>query len=324
MAAAAGLLLHRPEPVPAEDQGDITGVSYVVLPHADDEAQVWSLLEHTPQRYKVFILATRSEQSGYCEPATYTGSGWQPDLEPAATPAPQGRWSSECEQARLASFVGFLTQMSRSDPSIPGRFEAPRTVGPFPAEGTDLCRRDTLEDAGSAACTPQDLRDAGARVLLDTEGRGAVVQFNLGDGDLTAEEVAWAVRTVQGHRAELGLNTTAVDHDVLAIFWNEGLPDCKSYPHPDHRAVHEAVLHVDFGARYQAGATCASDPRARWSRTLSPASVHAAWQLGPDQERLGAHVRNYGWLYNPYYLLDEEGQAELFHSHQSFWLSHQH
>ena len=41
-------------------------VSYIVVPHPDDEMQAWSLIENTPDIYEVYIVMTRGEQSFYC------------------------------------------------------------------------------------------------------------------------------------------------------------------------------------------------------------------------------------------------------------------
>jgi hypothetical protein len=157
-------------------------------------------------------------------------------------------------------------------------------------------------------------------VWLDGQGRGALVSFNLGDGDLTSHEVAWAVKTVQHNREALGIESTRPNGAIIGgSFFNRGRA-CVSYPNPDHRAVQKALRDVDFEAGIQAAPTCEGDPRATLARTVSKRSADAAFEVGRDGARLGAHTRNYGWLSHRYYPLDRQGQSEVFHTHQHFWV----
>lgn len=287
-------------------------VAYVLVPHPDDEFQAWSLVEDSPHRYTVFVLLTEGEQTGFCEPEGYA-VGHQPDVEPAAQPVPVGKWSPECSEARLHSWRGFFEDMSAADPSVPGRFEELGRKGPFPADAALLCRQD---DPGTT-CTS----DTGAQVWRDTEGRGALVVFNLGDGDLTEDEVTWALSTVRSHREELGLDTDLPEAAVIGASYahdEDHAEGCFPYPHPDHEAVGAVVAGTDLGVPEQLTAVCAAEPDVVHEAAVSDESVAAAFGVGPDGERLGAHVRHYGWLWSGHYPIDVEGQRELFHSHQSF------
>jgi hypothetical protein len=286
-----------------------TSTDYIVVPHPDDEFQAWSLLERDASTYKIFILATRGEETGFCEPAGYR-RGLQAAVEPAPDPVPQGKWTDSCESARLSSWVGYFDNMAKADTTLPQDLQRRATQGPFPVPAGQMCRYDGSDDC---------ISDTTAEVWVDEAGRGALVAFNLGDGDLTRREVAWAVRTVRANRAQLGLELLPNGDVIGASFANRSY-DCYSYPHPDHRAVHEALHDVDFEMGRQIAPTCADDPEASRGEVVSEASARAAFEIGKDGERLGAHTRHYGWLANPYYKLDRKGQRQLFHTHQHFWV----
>jgi hypothetical protein len=286
-----------------------TSIDYIVVPHPDDEFQAWSLIGHDDSTYKIFILATRGEETGFCEPGGYR-KGLQSGLEPAPEPVPRGKWTRSCEAARLSSWVGYFEQMAGHDPTLPQDLRRRPTAGPFPVDAGPMCRYD-----GSDEC----ISDTTAEVWVDEAGRGALVAFNLGDGDLTRREVSWAVRMVRANREALGLEKLPNGDVIGASFANRSY-DCFSYPHPDHRAVHEALHDVDFGMGDQIAPTCGDDPEASRSAVVSDTSAEAAFEIGPDGERLGAHTKHYGWLANPYYRLDRQAQRQLFHTHQHFWV----
>jgi len=286
-------------------------VNLAVVPHPDDEFQMWSLLEHTPDEYKVFVSLTRGEETAFCEPDLLE-SGLQADLgEVPPSPEPAGRWTPECEEARMASLLGYLTQMSQTDPSIPGDFEALPTVT-LPAGDTAICRTDD----GAERCGA-DVREV--RVWKDREDRGAVLVFDLGDGDLTAEESEWAMRSVISQREELGIDADLRIASVLGAFANDHHA-CFSYPHPDHLAVHEALRTRDLDAGPQLAATCFLDPAQSLTALVGRDSADAAFELAPDGTRLGAHPRHYGWLSSSTYPLGGFLQSQLFMRFQSFWI----
>lgn len=287
---------------------DTGGVVLAVLPHPDDEFQVWSMLEDRPSDYKVFLVMTRGENTGSCDPAGYA-QAVEPD-EPAPNPMPTGRGTVECAQARMNSLLGYLSDMSRSDPTIPGDFGDPVQTNPFPAEPGTVCR--TVDGVECA------IQNTSAEVWVDRQNRGAVVSFDLGDGDLTEAEATWAITTTLANRAALGIDSTSPPLALVGAFANTSY-DCFPYPHPDHVAVQKALWDTDYGAGLQAAATCANDPDEAFERTVSDESVTAAFQIGPNGERLGAHVSNYGWLFPQYYQIDRTGQNLLFTQHQYFW-----
>ncbi|MDO5700142.1 MAG: hypothetical protein Q4P36_01550 [Bowdeniella nasicola] len=262
-----------------------TRATYVVLPHPDDEWQVWSQLEDTPDEYKIIVLMTRGEETAYCDE----------------------RWSEECEQKRLDSFVTFFSGMSKRDHSIPGHLSYIGSKGPFPTLGYDPHTELTREDDG--VVHPANLS---ADVWVDRLNRGALVVWDFGDGDLTPEEVTWAIKTTQDNREVLGVNPEPEDDRLIASYANTDFADCFIYDHPDHVAVRDAVYAAESGFSARLGATCASDPEASVTAQVSDASVQQAFGAGE------AFKQAYGWL-SPYELATE-GQSKLFMRSQSFWV----
>lgn len=310
--ALAALLAAACTGAPHDDPATPASVDYIVSPHPDDEFQGWSLVEDSPSTYQVFIVLTHGEETGFCRPRAYAEDGLDAPFERPADPEPQGRWTPSCERARLGSWLAFMEDMSAHDPSLPGRLKDLGTKGPFPGGGAQVCRRDRDERAcGEGARS--------VRVWQDERGRGALVAFDLGDGDLSAEEVVWAVDTVRRHREDLGLPADLPEGDLVgASFSNLEHPDCYVYEHPDHRAVHDALHEHDFGVGRQLGATCRSDPAADLLETVSRAGVEAAFAR-EGRTRVGAHNANYGWLHTESYPVDRHGQDTLFHAEQAFW-----
>lgn len=284
-------------------------LSYIVVPHPDDEMQAWSLIEDTPDTYKVFIMLTRGEQTAYCRAPGYNaGTG---EAEPF--PWPNGKFTPSCEAARQNSFFNFVTAMAASDSGLPREFKFEGIKGPFDSLGSTICRYD---DGDCVA----DLTAA-----VWTSSQAAVVWFNLGDGDVTADEAAWAITTVRDNRGALGIDGSLPSHSLIgASFWNARHAGCFVYEHLDHRAVQEALWSTDFGVGYQAVATCRSDPSASRHEEVTAAAFDAAFETD-GFDRIGKHVVFYGWLWSDdpgYWPGDYDGQGELFHRHQSFWVVH--
>lgn len=304
VASGTGAALH----VARMNDATPRAVTYTVVPHPDDEFQTWSLIEDTPDQYKVFVVMTQGEQTQYCDAEQYA-LGYQAGLEAPASPLPDGRWGPRCAEARTNSLIDYISDMSQTDITIPGDFGAPTTVGPFPAEPGTVCRAD------GPVCTSED---HSAQVWVDRQGRGAVVMLNLGDGDLTADEVRWGVATVIANRQVLGLDTVLPNGGIFGSFANSRY-DCFSYPHPDHIAVHDALWSTDFGAGPQLAATCEDDPSRAIDRRVSDEVTDAGFAVDDTGRRLGAHTYNYGWLSGEYYPVDRDGQSELFTQNQYFW-----
>ena len=284
-------------------------LSYIAVPHPDDEMQAWSLIQDSPDIYKVFIVMTKGEQTGFCDsPGFDEGTGEAPPF-----PWPRGKWTPSCEAARQNSFFDFMTGMASRDNGLPSSFAFEGVKGPFDSLGHAICRHD------EGGC----ISDLTAEVW--TSSAAAVVWFNLGDGDLTTEEVEWAIATVRDNRSALGIDSSLPDHNLIgASFWNIGHRDCFIYEHDDHYAVQEALWRTDFGVGHQLGASCQSDPDVSRDEQVSQRLFDAAFETA-EWVRVGQHVVHYGWLWSDhpgYWAGDYTGQDELFHRRQWFWVQY--
>lgn len=286
-------------------------LSYVVVPHPDDEMQAWSLIEDTPDTYKVFIVLTKGEQSAYCNGRGYDeGTG---EAEPV--PWPGGKWSPSCEQARQESFFRFLTGMAHHDSGLPREFSFAGVKGPFDSLGHPICRIDDRDGDCSTDLT--------AKVW--TSPLAAVVWFNLGDGDLSRQETEWAITTVRDNRAALGIDASLPSTGLIgASYSNPGFEGCFLYDHPDHWAVQLSLWTTDFGVGQQTAPSCRNDPVVSRHEQVSMKAFDAAFETA-QTVRVGKHTVFYGWLWSEdpgYWPGDYNGQDELFHRHQSFWVQY--
>ena len=312
-----------PPDVPATDvpaTGAPDKIVYIVVPHPDDEIQAWSLIENRPDTYKVFIMLTKGEQTAFCD-----STGHDPDTgEAPPRPPPAGRWTPSCETARQNSFFGFMETMATVDSGLPATYNEAGVKGPFDALGHTICRYDDGPDAAPDSDTPpsedNDCNDDRTAQVW-TAPTGAVVWFNLGDGDLTAEEVDWALVTVRDNRSALGIDASLPNRSLLgASYWNRSHTGCYVYDHDDHLAVYETLWNTGFGMGDQSAATCASDPDASPYAPVSRQQFDHAFATS-GATRVGAHVVHYGWLGSDepgYWPGDYDGQGELFHRQQTF------
>lgn len=289
---------------------------YLAIPHPDDEFQDWGLIENSDY-FKVFVLMTRGEATAYCTPEGRS-IGYQEGLEPAPSPIPGGRYSASCVDARLNSILGFLHQMSETDPTIPGDFGEPSTVAAIVDPDGVVCSRMT-----DTRCTATN---TSAEVWTDQQGRGVLIAFDLGDGNLTVDEVAWALNAVRSAPDSFGIDASRPDGFVASAYANDGNPFCVQYPHPDHLAVAKALrsLSVSLGAQFVAA--CGFPWESQLRLRVSDESTDAAFAFrDPDEAagamRRGAHEVHYGWLHNSTYPVDRTGQHTLFMQNQTFVLT---
>lgn len=289
---------------------------YVVFPHPDDEFQAWSLIEGEPDEYKVFVALTRGEAVGFCNPRNLKNVLREDLGEQPPNPTPEDTYTETCEQARASSLLNFLHQMSQTDPTIPGNFGAGQTFTVGQESEVEPCRTASKTSTGETEGCDHAKE---VKVWTDEEGRGAVVIFNLGDGDLTKEEVQWAVEALLSEGEQWGLDTPG-EPTLIGGFSNYETDFCPRYDQPDHHAVERALYEVDYGVGPQLGATCFDDPRTVLTATVSEKSVQAAFEVADDGTRLGAHGVHYGWLHEDVYPLARWDQSEVFHRVQSFWV----
>ena len=285
-------------------------VVYIAVPHPDDEFEAAAAYSNTPDDYKVFILMTRGESTGYCtdigiDEAVITGA-----ILP--TPFPQGKQTTSCEKARINSWVNYFKDMSAADPTLPGDFGPVFSTSPFARNGVDLAREANV-DAGGGKWV-----DSQAQVWVDKEGRGALVNFDLGDGDLTPAKVAWAITTVMQQRSYLRLNTTLPNDGIYGAFSNAvSGGGCAVYVHPDHLAVADALRTVNFGVHFQSSATCASTDGSTRTIRVPTNVLNAAF---PTTGK-GVFWKNYGWLSTS--PVSRTDQTSMFMGVQSFNVSNQ-
>ena len=206
--------------------------------------------------------------------------------------------------------------MSQSDPTIPGNFGMRATIIAPEQTGLELCRVDG-EDAVNEC--GEDAREVW--LWMDQEERGAVLMFNLGDGDLEVPEVQWAINSLLTHWVDWGLPIDVQPSALIAGFSNYSSDACYTYPHPDHYAIEQTLYSIDFGVGPQVGATCFRDPRRSFTAIVSMDATDAAFALGKNGERLGAHGRHCGWLHQDTYPVARWRQSTLFHRVQSFWVA---
>lgn len=301
------------ETVPDALSGGPTKVMYVVVPHPDDEFQAWPLIENTPDTHKVFLMLTRGEQPYYCDSPAYDDQyGARPP-----DPWPDGRWSLSCEQARINSFFGFMKDMGAVDAGLAESYDELGVRGPFDGGDQIICRRDSLDNSQGECIT-----DSTARVW--TSLQATVIWFNLGDGDLTAQEARWAISTVLANKPVFGIDSQLADTGIVGASYYDGTEpsSCSGYMHPDHGAIQTALKESDFGAGWQAAAICNADPEATMEASVTDDSYSRAFGKPPDSP-LGAFFVNYGWLSSATehgHPDDHHGQDANFHRNQTFWI----
>ncbi|MBW2524675.1 MAG: hypothetical protein JRI23_10890 [Deltaproteobacteria bacterium] len=291
-------------------QVDQRTIRYVVHPHPDDEYEGWSHVDGATDRYVVFVLLTRGEASGYCTGQGFdTGTG---EREPQP-PGFQGRWSAACAAQRLDSWHYFLdTMTATANPELGAvafvrHYEASGLAGTLPPQ-----RCDSLDPAPYSNCS----ESRGYDLWL---GPGSArVAFDLGDGDLTADEVAWALEAARALRVELPVQA---EHDIVgASYRNAVAAHGVVYDHPDHHAVHTALWEVDFGLPGpQLAATALGDPDGTITALVSLSTHDAAWGLGANDYREGAAQVAYGWLASGYWTACTASCGCLFCSEQRYW-----
>ena len=305
---------------------------YSVSAHSDDEISGWGMIEQQRDKYIVFILVTQGERTTSCMtpeesvapagvglddavllegflptdpfglghhpdgdryhgPYKYQGPGspvGQPDKgerHPLGFPW-QGQGSQACKDARVASWLWFQDDMAGIDGSVPDM-----EIGDDPFAD---------DDYQGEFCTQMGC----AKVWANE--RGARVTFDLGDGDLTRDEVVAAIQDVRTNRAAWGIAV----HPESGILAN--VPDadadepyCLPDAHPDHVAVQDALYATDLGAGPQYGKSCAASRQYLQSvgplAPFDPVALVEANYVDPATERrIGAYEVNYGWLFETY------------------------
>lgn len=210
---------------PAYASTGASRISIVVSPHPDDEYAAWSLVQHSPDNYPVFVFATEGQSTLACETVSQaqgsvnpiTGAYQQPyttgpyRYQGGSSPVGQpndgelypgdglvnpwqgvGTWS--CSDARINSTIRFLNIMASSvnggDPTL--SYLTP-TANParicFGPSGNGL---GTAEPLGANPCVRMFVGAADAAIFFDLGDKNGVAT----DQDVSRSDVAWAVEMV--------------------------------------------------------------------------------------------------------------------------------
>ena len=202
----------------------------------------------------------------------------------------------------VGGWVTRFRDLARVDETLPTGLTEVARLAPFPDEGGAVCRRDTPAAECRARRTPR----------VWTGERGALVAFDLGAEGLTRREVLWAVRTVKRNREALSLDTTLRPGTLIGAAFANTRYACVRFEDADHLAVHQALFDTDLHFDEQLAPTCAGDPDAGRSATVSARSTAAFLD--------GGGLRVHGGVAR----VGREGQRRVFHTEQSFWVRFQH
>lgn len=284
--------------------------SFIVSAHPDDELSTAYGVDH--DTFHVYVYLTMGDATVFCT----TDQGWEPEkgeVFPApGSPADGGRYSEHCKDARQYSTIEYLNAAHASGRNPAGPF--PRTSAwtpelSAPGMPDDVPRNERGQVLGHTARQ--------AEYHLARNGRGVVIFFDLGDDNLAADEVEWALRAVSANRDRFSVpSDTAAWHGIFANgraaddvpYSNAGTdyhPGCEPYYHHAHAAVHDA-LRRDLGTGApQFAATCATDPERAASAAVDTA-LHIDDEApnptvpfsATDERHAGHYDRHYGWLYH--------------------------
>lgn len=276
-----------------------TRLQLVVSPHPDDEMEAWSQVDPSDDVHTVWLTMTRGEATSRCDPQTYAAELDVAAGEVAPSPAPAGRGTASCEDARLGAWTRFLT-LAHGGRGADAQVGEPRRLdlGAVPAA------------AGLPAAPVATRRGRPSPGALAWVGsRQSMVAVDAGDGEVTPGEVAWAVRAVLAQRGAL-LPDLPLERVVSAAY--VGAPPDATYQHPDHRAVQEALLDPALTAalaplRGTYVVTAPSDPRVNLTGAVPPDEYERLMGLGPSvagdhgptPRREGLMQQVYGWLAFP-------------------------
>lgn len=314
-------VLDRTGPSPGDAGGaDKQRLTYVVVPHPDDEWSAWAMVQQAPESYHVFILLTRGEGTGYCE-----GGGWSPQHaerrpEPrASTPTGFGAvLSEECKAQRVDAWETWLDRQALHDPNL--------------GTGAGMTRFRLEHEVGEGDERPLNKGKPAAYADWQVGTQSARVVFDLGDGplpdgtpDLTEGETSWAIQAVRRDRHRL---PDLPESDIVGAAYYSTHPSCYAYAHADHLSVHRALERDQGVPGEQWVATCKHDPRAERELTITDEVYDANMAPrtstpgdDPASARTGHFQQVYGWLaFDPggYWPSGTDNDV-LFSQSQAFW-----
>jgi hypothetical protein len=257
---------------------------YFLLPHPDDEMMAWSIVQAQAEVYPVFMLMTRGERTSFCDM-----HGLQTSM---GERIPNG---STCVAKRMDSWHEFLNRQKQYDTLLDTNAE--------------------MQYKGVMGNPPFELW---------VGPQSARVAFDLGDGNLTSDEVINAVTTFRN--SGLPLLPVRRELDVIAAgYYNATDTSAGIYTHADHKAVHSAVFNHDFGTPgRQFGRTSHGDPDYLSDGIklyVAPGIYTENMEVGPTGQRLGDYQQVYGWLAEQEHSHGEtDADAGGLSREQCFWL----
>jgi hypothetical protein len=289
-------------------------IRYLVAPHPDDEFAMWSMAQDRAH-FPVLLVLTHGERAAACGGAGLQASAGEriPSPPPSTPPS-----TAICSAERIDSLLAFLTDLGASDRRWSGLTELPPRTGVPPANPPSPQRCDTPTSCTSAL---------GYRVW--SAAGAALLVFDLGDHDVTAAEVAWAIATARSQRTTF--TPTGTEDDIVGMgYENTTDPSFAPYDHPDQKAVADVMTTVDLGLPGpQWSRTYPADPARAMTATIDPALFDAVTAVSPGPidpvvnptaRRVGALQVDYGWLAFPgaYWYAEQEPVHSFYSRSQDF------
>ncbi len=229
-------------------------LSLIVSPHLDDEYSAWSLIQHSPSNYPVFIYVTEGEDTSYCSPGTggtptspsaayspasnerFPGQQIVNNQYPFMKPAtPNGPWDKQqspltiagiaggiknvsnpgCRMARMNSARQFIGDLGNTDPTLP-QFWPNQTPKP-----KQICFTGVPE-AGKDECAYYLANNVGAEIFFDLGDDNN--DWTMDNYAVSPNDVIWAIQRVIQNRATIGLPNLPVHNILGAAFYNSTVP----------------------------------------------------------------------------------------------------
>lgn len=287
------------------------GIYAIFVAHPDDEADALAGIAGRSTKHKVIVVLTRGEADAACSPGGFPNS-YQGPSHPAAPnsidrgeiapPYPiNGRYTPDCENNRINPFLHFMGAVGTQDSTMPTGYNA-KTLSASAAAPPEHTRS-TGPPTRYDDLTPR----AGNRVRAWTDASGqnraTLVQFDLGDSDLTKEEVQWAVDRLIQRRSDYGIPNLPWQRAFTNFDNANRYASCDIYTHSDHRRVHEAFFDTNYpfyngGITTHYGRTCDTDvdPTASYLYSVNWRNYFFELGSGSDPLRIGPWQRRYGWL----------------------------
>ena len=269
---------------PPPASGTKTALRYFLAAHPDDDFSAWAFVQNQAQVYPVFFTLTRGERTSMCDM-----SGLQTSL---GETTPSG---STCAEKRMSAWHAFHDAMVGEDSLL-------NTVAQMTYYGP----------SGSPSFE------------MWVGPKSARVAFDLGDGNLSTDEIINAITTFRAvGKPRLPVST---ELDIVVSAYYNTQPPGGYYDHQDHFALHMAVLGHDFGvtgSQYgrtaenntalQQGGIVLQVPDQVYDHTMRIEA--SGWRTGHFQRIFGwLDWTNAGWPYG-----DNDVVAGGLAKRQAFW-----